>query len=101
MDSSILALNIIEGPLILTCYVLSALSGIALFLGRSPRLAVASGLADSAPVHTMAPGELANLQPLDPCIPANLSENVHSRPHPWPSNAEKLLDEINVEAGPD
>ncbi|WP_211882304.1 alpha/beta hydrolase [Pseudarthrobacter albicanus] len=48
MNSSLLALNIVEGPLIVTCYVLSAVCGVVLLVGRSRRLAVLSGFAGVA-----------------------------------------------------
>ena len=48
MISSLLALNIIEGPLILTSYVLSAVCAVALLLGRTGRLTVLSAFAGVA-----------------------------------------------------
>jgi hypothetical protein len=48
MDSSLLALNIVEGPLIVVCYVLSAVCGAVLLLRRPRRAAVVTWLAGAA-----------------------------------------------------
>jgi enterochelin esterase-like enzyme len=48
MDSSVLALNIVEGPVILVCYVLSAACAVVLLLRRPRRVAVVSLLAGAA-----------------------------------------------------
>lgn len=48
MNLSVLALNIVEGPLIQACYVLSAACTVALLLGRPRRLTVLLALAGVA-----------------------------------------------------
>jgi enterochelin esterase-like enzyme len=48
MDSSVLALNIIDGPLIVVCYALSAVCAVVLLLRRPRRAAVVSVLAGIA-----------------------------------------------------